>query len=210
MAVLRGGHILLLHKDGSSNPLGINGDVQRVGFHPYYTWKDVLGVLGGLWILGAVMSFYPNAFLAPENFIPANPLVTPTHIMPEWYFLWAYAVLRRVPSKLGGLGILLLVIVWLVRLPFFVWGLGLRDVPVRLRVLKRGVFWVMVSSFAFLTWLGRCPAQEPYARATFGVVCFMFALLYFFLVVDNAVDLRARCLVVGLKGCLVGVLRYAI
>lgn len=95
-------HLLFLHETGSGMPLGLNSDVLRIEFHPYFRVRDLYGlcwVLGGLFF---VVLFYPNALGDSENFISANPLVTPEHIQPEWYFLFAYAILRSIPNKLGG------------------------------------------------------------------------------------------------------------
>jgi ubiquinol-cytochrome c reductase cytochrome b subunit len=109
--------LIFLHETGSSNPLGLNSNFDKLPFHPYFSSKDIIGwvtIFGGLvalsladpWLLGD-----------PENFIPANPLVTPAHIKPEWYFLFAYAILRAIPNKLGGVVALVLSIAILYTLP---------------------------------------------------------------------------------------------
>merc|ERR1712218_648404 len=95
-------HLLFLHQRGSNNPIGLNSDVNKIPFHNYYTTKDVVGFIVLLSSLRYVALFAPNMLGGPENFIPANPLVTPVHIKPEWYFLWAYAILRSISRKLGG------------------------------------------------------------------------------------------------------------
>lgn len=95
-------HLLFLHQRGSNNPLGVGSNSNKVPFHGYYTVKDAVGFVVFLAGLGAVALFFPNLLTDPENYLPANPLVTPIHIMPEWYFLWAYAILRSIPNKLGG------------------------------------------------------------------------------------------------------------
>lgn len=87
MAVLSGIHLVFLHLTGSSNPLGVRGDSRRVPFHPYFTVKDILGIVVMLAFLGFIVLLAPDMFAEPENYIPANPLVTPNHIKPEWYFL---------------------------------------------------------------------------------------------------------------------------
>ena len=111
-------HILFIHQTGSNNPLGIISNVDKVPFHPYFTFKDITGfivILAGLVILTLL-----NPYLLgdPDNFIPANPLVTPAHIQPEWYFLFAYAILRSIPNKLGGVIALVISILILLILPF--------------------------------------------------------------------------------------------
>jgi len=95
-------HLFYLHGTGSNNPLGVNSDYIKIPFHRYYTVKDVFGISLFISRLVLVSIFSPNILGDPENFIPANPLVTPIHIKPEWYFLWAYAILRSIPNKLGG------------------------------------------------------------------------------------------------------------
>jgi len=95
-------HILFLHQTGSRNPLGLNSNYEKLPFHPYYRVKDALGFCVVLIGIGFIVFFYPWRLGDPENFIRANPLVTPIHIQPEWYFLFAYAILRSIPNKLGG------------------------------------------------------------------------------------------------------------
>lgn len=95
-------HILFLHETGSRNPLGINSDREKVSFHSYYSFKDLFGFVFALFFLFMLVFISPFLLGDPENFVPANPLVTPVHIQPEWYFLFAYAILRSIPNKLGG------------------------------------------------------------------------------------------------------------
>ena len=102
LVALVGVHLIFLHTTGSSNPLGVRRDRMRVPFHPYYVWKDLVGVVVVMGLMLVVRLLLPDLFLEPENYIPANPLRTPAHIKPEWYFLWVYAILRAVPNKLGG------------------------------------------------------------------------------------------------------------
>lgn len=111
-------HLLFLHETGSNNPLGVNSDAQKVPFHRYYTFKDLVGFVVFIAILLLLVLFFPQALGDPENFIPANPLVTPVHIQPEWYFLFAYAVLRSIPNKLGGVLGLAGAVAILLLLPF--------------------------------------------------------------------------------------------
>jgi len=111
-------HLLFLHETGSNNPLGINRDGEKVPFHSYYTFKDIVGFLVVIFLLSILVLFSPQLLTDPENFIPANPLVTPVHIQPEWYFLFAYAILRSIPNKLGGVIGLVISIAILFILPF--------------------------------------------------------------------------------------------
>lgn len=111
-------HLLFLHQTGSGNPLGLQRDVDKLPFHPYFTVKDLVGFLFILAFLILLSLIDPYLLGDAENFNPANPLVTPVHIQPEWYFLFAYAILRSIPNKLGGVIALLLSILILAVIPF--------------------------------------------------------------------------------------------
>lgn len=111
-------HLLFLHQTGANNPLGANSDVDKIPFHPYHTFKDTVGFVIITIILVLLTLLDPYLLGDPDNFIPANPLVTPIHIQPEWYFLFAYAILRSIPNKLGGVIALVISIAILFILPF--------------------------------------------------------------------------------------------
>lgn len=119
IAVLSLVHLIYLHERGSRNPLGISSDCDVIKFHPYFSVKDLVGFFIIWFFLGLVVLFSPNLLIDPENFITANPLVTPTHIQPEWYFLPMYAILRSIPRKLGGVVALVMRIAILYFLPLF-------------------------------------------------------------------------------------------
>nr|ALQ78846.1 cytochrome b [Glycera cf. tridactyla FS19] len=176
-------HLLFLHQTGSNNPLGINSNSYKVPFHIYYTTKDVTGFLVMLLSLMLIVMFSPNLLGDPENFIPANPLVTPIHIMPEWYFLWAYAILRSIPNKLGGVvamfaAILILFILPLINQPKMK---GIMFYP-----LNQILFWLMVANAILLTWIGGRPVELPYEWL--GQI---FTLLYFLLFLMNPLMSKA-------------------
>nr|ADI79424.1 cytochrome b [Thylaeodus sp. TAR-2010] len=167
---LSGLHLLFLHETGSNNPLGINSDSQKVPFHSYYTFKDLVGFIVFMSVLIMLVLFFPTLLSDPENFIPANPLVTPVHIQPEWYFLFAYAILRSIPNKLGGVVGLLFSVAILFFVPFSTKKFrSLAFYP-----LNQILFWSFVSVFAVLTWIGACPVEAPYEML--GQV---FTVLYF-------------------------------
>jgi len=152
-------HLLFLHQTGSNNPLGVNSNINKIPFHPYFSIKDAFGFILILW--GLITLTLNNPFLLgdTENFIPANPLVTPVHIQPEWYFLFAYAILRSIPNKLGGAVALVLSIAILLILPV-----------TQIRALRRSQFypvaqinfWVIFRTVILLTWIGARPAEDPY------------------------------------------------
>nr|AUG33520.1 cytochrome b [Cerconychia flectospina] len=152
-------HLLFLHQTGSNNPLGLNSDVDKIPFHPYFTFKDVVGFLVLIMILTILTLLEPYMLGDPDNFTPANPLVTPVHIQPEWYFLFAYAILRSIPNKLGGVIALVLSIAILLILPFTNKSnfRGLQFYPI-----NQIMFWSLLVIVILLTWIGARPVEDPY------------------------------------------------
>nr|QOP39708.1 cytochrome b [Triceratopyga calliphoroides]QXG15685.1 cytochrome b [Triceratopyga calliphoroides] len=152
-------HILFLHETGSSNPMGLNSNIDKIPFHPYFTFKDIVGFIVMTMILILLVLINPYLLGDPDNFIPANPLVTPVHIQPEWYFLFAYAILRSIPNKLGGVIALVLSIAILAILPFYHLSKfrGIQFYPI-----NQILFWIMVVTVILLTWIGARPVEEPY------------------------------------------------
>nr|AAS75539.1 cytochrome b [Erythrura trichroa]WAB21760.1 cytochrome b [Erythrura papuana] len=152
-------HLTFLHETGSNNPLGIPSDCDKIPFHPYYTTKDILGFALMLLLLASLALFSPNLLGDPENFTPANPLVTPPHIKPEWYFLFAYAILRSIPNKLGGVLALAASILVLFLLPLLHTS-KLRSMT--FRPLSQVLFWALVANVLVLTWVGSQPVEHPF------------------------------------------------
>ena len=171
-------HLLFLHQSGSNNPLGINSNCRKIPFHVYYSVKDIAGILVLLITLVSVALFMPNILGDPENFIPANPLVTPVHIKPEWYFLWAYAILRSISSKLGGVVAIFSALLILFLVPFInpQSRAGTRFYPV-----NQILFWSIVTNTILLTWIGGRPVEAPYE--TLGQ---LFTVIYFVLYFLNS------------------------
>ena len=173
-------HMVSLHQHGSSNPLGIDakGPQDKIPFHPYYTVKDLFGLSAFLTIFAGFVFFAPNFFGEPENYIPANPLQTPPHIVPEWYFLPYYAILRSITfdiwflsAKLIGVvlmfgSILVLFLVpWLDRSPVR---------SARYRPIYKQLFWVLVIDCLVLGWVGGNPPEGIF------VIIGQIATLYYF------------------------------
>nr|ABH03422.1 cytochrome b [Emberiza rustica] len=152
-------HLTFLHETGSNNPLGIPSDCDKIPFHPYYTIKDALGFVLLLSLLVSLALFSPNLLGDPENFTPANPLVTPPHIKPEWYFLFAYAILRSIPNKLGGVLALAASILVLFLIPLLHTS-KLRSMT--FRPLSQILFWALVANILILTWVGSQPVEHPF------------------------------------------------
>lgn len=172
-------HIFFLHMHGRSNPLGVSSATNKVPFHYYYSVKDLYVYFVFIFLFIVVTLKYGYNLIDAENFIPANPLVTPTHIQPEWYFLFAYAILRSIPNKLGGvLGLVLSVMFLFV---FSVSSSNLIFSGMHFSPVARFVYWRFVSNFFLLTWLGRCPAETPYTE-----VALFCTVLYFVLISSMA------------------------
>uniref|UniRef100_A9XF58 Cytochrome b n=3 Tax=Hynobius quelpaertensis TaxID=113393 RepID=A9XF58_9AMPH len=152
-------HLLFLHETGSNNPTGIMSNMDKVPFHPYFSYKDALGFLIMLTMLFMLSLLSPNLLGDPDNFTPANPLVTPPHIQPEWYFLFAYAILRSIPNKLGGVLALLASIMILMLIPMIHTS---KQRSLTFRPMTQLLFWLMVSNTLILTWIGGQPVEQPF------------------------------------------------
>jgi len=176
LAGLSGVHLLFLHQTGSSNPLGLRLNQDKIPFHPYFSSKDFFGAVLIILMFGAVVLLTPWLFGDPENFIPANPMVTPVHIQPEWYFLFAYAILRSIPNKLGGVVALALSVLILYVLPYLS-AFKLRNLNFYLT--RKLVFWCFGVVVFLLTWIGACPVEHPYVIT--GQILTVMYFSYFFL-----------------------------
>nr|AQT26335.1 cytochrome b [Drosophila melanogaster] len=169
-------HLLFLHQTGSNNPIGLNSNIDKIPFHPYFTFKDIVGFIVMIFILISLVLISPNLLGDPDNFIPANPLMTPAHIQPEWYFLFAYAILRSIPNKLGGVIALVLSIAILMILPFYNLSKfrGIQFYPI-----NQVMFWSMLVTVILLTWIGARPVEEPYVLIgqILTVVYFLYYLV---------------------------------
>nr|QLY89810.1 cytochrome b [Agapetus fuscipes] len=152
-------HLLFLHQTGSSNPTGIPFQIDKIPFHPYFTFKDLMGFIWLFIFLTLITLLSPYLLGDNDNFIPANPMVTPIHIQPEWYFLFAYAILRSIPNKLGGVIALLFSILILMLLIFYPNKniKGFQFYPI-----NQIMFWMMVNVFILLTWCGAKPVEDPF------------------------------------------------
>lgn len=153
-------HLFTLHSYGSSNPLGTNRNLNKIHFHIYFSFKDLIGFILILNIFIIIINQYPYIFSDPDNFTPANPLITPIHIQPEWYFLFAYAILRSIPNKLGGVIALLISILILYIIPI----LNIKNIQflIPFNFTKQLSFWTFTNNFFILTWLGSQLIEYPF------------------------------------------------
>ncbi len=152
-------HLLFLHQIGSNNPLGIKRNIDKIPFHPYFSFKDIFGFVLILIFLTLLTLLAPYILGDPDNFIPANPLVTPPHIQPEWYFLFAYAILRSIPNKLGGVIALVLSIAILFILPF---SNHFKFQRTQFYPINQILFWILTVIVILLTWIGARPVEDPF------------------------------------------------
>nr|YP_009755830.1 cytochrome b [Harpalus pensylvanicus]QIQ23144.1 cytochrome b [Harpalus pensylvanicus] len=167
-------HLLFLHQTGSNNPLGLNSNIDKIPFHPYFSFKDIMGFIMLMMMLTILTLLNPYYLGDPDNFIPANPLITPIHIQPEWYFLFAYAILRSIPNKLGGVIALLMSILILMILPFYNFNnfQSLKFYPI-----NQIMFWFFFTIIILLTWIGMRPVEDPYILT--GQILTILYFIYF-------------------------------
>lgn len=171
-------HMAAVHNDGSNNPLGISSHADKISFFPYFFIKDTLGLVGGLIFFSFFVYYSPNSLGHSDNYIPANPMSTPEHIVPEWYFLFAYAILRSIPNKLMGVLALFASLLVLLLLPL------INTSAVRsslYRPLYQKFFWFLVADFFLLSYLGQAPAESPYIEV--GQVATIYYFGFFILLV---------------------------
>ena len=167
-------HMAAVHNDGSNNPLGISSHADKIAFFPYFFIKDTLGLVGGLIFFSFFIYYSPNSLGHPDNYVPANPMSTPEHIVPEWYFLFAYAILRSIPNKLMGVLALFASLLVLLVLPV------INTSAVRsslYRPLYQKFFWFLVADFFLLSYLGQAPAESPYIEV--GQVATIYYFSFF-------------------------------
>nr|QDH82247.1 cytochrome b [Parapolybia varia] len=164
-------HLTYLHKTGSTNPLGLNSNLNKIIFHKFFLIKDSITFLLLMLILILLILQYPYILGDPDNFIKANSMITPIHIKPEWYFLFAYAILRAIPNKLGGVIALMMSILILMILPF---TFKPKKIKMNFNLFNKMYFWILTSNFFMLTWLGGQEIKSPFIELSQ-----IYSMLYF-------------------------------
>jgi quinol-cytochrome oxidoreductase complex cytochrome b subunit len=165
-------HLALLHKDGSNNPIGVDSGVDKISFYPYFFVKDLYAFFVFIFVFAVFVYFYPNSMGHPDNYIPADPMHTPAHIVPEWYFLPFYAILRSITNKIGGVVAMGGALIVLFLIPFTNTSI-IRST--NYRPLFKICYWLLVVDFIVLTWVGQKPVKDVY------IVIGQLATVYYFL-----------------------------
>nr|YP_010233599.1 cytochrome b [Pleurosigma inscriptura]QSZ78216.1 cytochrome b [Pleurosigma inscriptura] len=167
-------HLALLHKEGSSNPIGSDTGVDDIPFYPYFFAKDLFAFFCFLFVFAFFVFYFPNVLNHPDNCIPADPLKTPAHVVPEWYFLPFYAILRSIPHKAGGIAAMGGSIIVLFLLPF-IYSSEIRNTTYR--PIFKFFYWLFVTDFIMLMWLGQKPVKDTYVIA--GQIATVYYFLFF-------------------------------
>ena len=171
-------HLILLHEVGSNNPLGITLKTENIPFYPYFYTKDLFGLMILFLIFFLFIFYYPNVLGHPDNYIEANPMKTPLHIVPEWYFLPFYAILRSIPNKIGGVIAMFSSLIILLTIPF---SNSSEIRSTAFRPIFKVCYWLLVLSFLLLGWVGQCPVEYPYTEI--GVISMIYYFFFFFLII---------------------------
>ena len=169
-------HLILLHQFGSNNPNG-NDFKEHIPFYPYFYVKDLFGFTLMMFFFSICIFFYPNVLGHPDNYIMADPMKTPVHIVPEWYFLPFYAILRSIPDKTGGVIAMFMALIVLLFLPYINTSESRSNT---FRPIARIFYWILAASFLLLGWIGQMPVEYPYAEIGIVSMIFYFSFFIFF------------------------------
>jgi ubiquinol-cytochrome c reductase cytochrome b subunit len=171
-------HLALLHKVGSNNPIGSDAGVDNIPFYPYYVSKDIFAFTVYLLIFGTFVFYFPNVLNHPDNCIPADPLHTPAHVVPEWYFLPYYAILRSIPHKAGGIIAMLGSLLVLFLIPY----INTSDIRnTTYRPLFKICFWIFIVDFVILMWVGQKPVKDAFILT--GQIATVYYFFFFLVLI---------------------------
>lgn len=170
-------HLILLHEVGSNNPLGITLKTENIPFYPFFYTKDLFGLIILFLIFFIFIFYYPNTLGHPDNYIEANPMKTPLHIVPEWYFLPFYAILRSIPNKIGGVIAMFGSLIILLIIPF-INSSEIRSTA--FRPIFKVFYWLLVLAFLLLGWVGQCPVEYPYTEI--GIISMIYYFSFFLII----------------------------
>jgi len=180
-------HLALLHNVGSNNPLGIDSAVDKVPFYPYFFFKDLYALSIYFFVFGILVYYFPNLLGHPDNYIPADPLHTPAHIVPEWYFLPFYAILRSIPNKLGGVVAMFGSLLILLLIPF----INTSEVrSTTFRPIFKLAYWLLVADFLILGWVGQKPVTDEYIFTGQVATLYYFAFFLIFIPIIGLIEKR--------------------
>nr|YP_009868536.1 cytochrome b [Cofana yasumatsui]QKG63366.1 cytochrome b [Cofana yasumatsui] len=182
-------HLFFIHMTGSNNPIGLNSNIDKIPFHPYFSIKDLMGFSVTLTMILMLNMMEPFLLSDPDNFTPANPMVTPVHIQPEWYFLFAYAILRSIPNKLGGVIALFMSIIILMILPF---SMKMKFKGIQFYPMSQINFWMFVSTVILLTWIGAKPVELPFTKTGLILTVLYFSYFIFDPIITKIWDLMIK------------------
>lgn len=171
-------HLTLLHEVGSNNPLGYTLKIENISFYPYFYVKDLFGLMVLFLIFFTFIFYYPNSLGHPDNYIEANPMKTPLHIVPEWYFLPFYAILRSIPNKIGGVIAMFGSLLVMFTIPFTN-SSEIRSTA--FRPIFKICYWLLVLSFFLLGWVGQMPVEYPYTEI--GIISMIYYFFFFIIII---------------------------
>jgi quinol-cytochrome oxidoreductase complex cytochrome b subunit len=180
-------HLALLHKDGSNNPLGVDSTVDKIPFYPYFIVKDIFSFFLFALFFSVFIFYFPNLLGHPDNYIPADPMQTPPHIVPEWYFLPFYAILRSIPDKLGGVVAMFGSLLILLLIPF----INTSEVrSTTFRPIFKVFYWLLVADFLILGWVGQKPVKDAYIIV--GQIATVFYFTFFLILIPLIGNIESK------------------
>lgn len=185
LAALAVVHMLTLHTNGSSNPLGISSNLDKIAMHPYFIFKDLVTIYVFFLVLSIIVTQYPNLMGHSDNYIPANPMSTPASIVPEWYLLPFYTILRSIPNKLLGVIAMFVALLIFLILPISDTS---RIRGNQFRPINKFFFWVLIVDFMILMWIGSQHPTTPFVEVGQVATALYFAWFIIFIPIIGIIE----------------------